>query len=105
IIPVLPMAEEELHAYADSVFERFLNPFIHHRLADIAMNTISKFRTRLLPTIEAYGERGEQVPDRLAYAVAGLLRYYRVKRTENGSFEGQNLAGQTYQVRDDAAML
>jgi tagaturonate reductase len=105
IIPVLPMAEEELHAYADSVFERFLNPFIHHRLADIAMNTISKFRTRLLPTIEAYRARGEEVPDRLAYAVAGLLRYYRVKRTDSGDYEGQRLDGVAYQVRDDAGML
>jgi tagaturonate reductase len=105
IIPVLPMAQDELHAYADSVFERFLNPFIHHRLADIAMNTVSKFRTRLLPTIETYGERGEQVPARLAYAVAGVLRYYRVKRLDNGSYEGRDFSGRTYQVRDDAGML
>ena len=105
IIPVLPMAAGELHAYADSVFERFLNPFIHHRLADIAMNTISKFRTRLLPTMEAYGERGEPVPDRLAYACAALLRYYRVRRTEDGSFEGANFHGRPYVVRDDAGML
>jgi len=105
IIPVMPMAADELHAYAESVFERFLNPFIHHRLADIAMNTISKFRTRLLPTMEAYSDRGEPVPDRLAYACAALLRYYRVSRTADGGYAGIDFHGRPYVVRDDANML
>lgn len=49
IIPALPLPEEELREYADAVYERFLNPFIRHRLQDIAMNSVSKFNVRLLP--------------------------------------------------------
>lgn len=104
IIPTLPGAEEELQAYAGEVYERFLNPFIRHRLADIAMNSLSKFKTRLLPSLLHYAAGGSAVPSGLAQGFAGLLRYYKVKRTEAG-FEGKTLSGALYTVRDDAAML
>jgi tagaturonate reductase len=106
IIPTLPYPAEELAAYADTVFERYLNPFIRHRLADIAMNSISKFKVRLLPSLAAYAERGAAPPDRLARGFAGLLRYYRVKREgRDGNYRGTALNGTTYTVRDDASAL
>jgi tagaturonate reductase len=104
IIPVLPMDEQELQAYAGDVYERFLNPFIRHRLADIAMNSLSKFKVRVLPSLLQHAERGAEVPLRLAYGFAGLLRYYRIRETEAG-FAGVTLSGAAYTVRDDAALL
>lgn len=105
IVPSLPYSAEELKAYADTVFERFGNPYIRHRLADIAMNSLSKFKTRLLPTIRVYADEGEAAPERLALGLAGLLRYYRIRRSADGSFEGTTLAGERYVVRDDQALL
>jgi len=104
IVPSLPYPEEELLGYAESVFERYLNPFIRHRLADIAMNGISKFKARLLPTIEYYVRRGETIPSRLVRGMAGMLRYYRVQR-EGEVFFGTTFAGLRYPVRDDAQTL
>nr|WP_239565703.1 tagaturonate reductase [Paenibacillus sacheonensis] len=104
IVPVVPLAAEELTAFAASVYERFLNPFIDHRLADIAMNSLSKFKARLLPTMSAYVDRGDDVPYRLVQAFAGLLRYCKVVR-EGDAFMGRTLAGAAYEVRDDAASL
>ncbi|WP_308636002.1 tagaturonate reductase [Paenibacillus silvisoli] len=104
IMPTIPLPQEELRAYAGTVFERFLNPFINHRLHDIAMNSLSKFKARLLPSLLAYAERGEEVPARLVEAFAGLLRYYRITRVDDG-FVGSTLGGRTYEVRDDAASL
>ena len=104
IIPALSIAKDELQAYAGEVYERFLNPFIRHRLADIAMNSLSKFKTRLLPSLLHYAAGGRAVPSGLAQGFAGLLRYYKVKRTEAG-YEGKTLSGALYTVRDDAAML
>ncbi|MEK3882614.1 tagaturonate reductase [Paenibacillus sp. PL2-23] len=108
IVPTLPYPEEELRAYASDVFERFANPHIRHRLADIAMNALSKFKVRLLPTIAYYAERGEAIPESLALGFAGLLRYYQTTREEDGSFTGRTLDGVAYTVRDDeskAALL
>jgi tagaturonate reductase len=38
--------------YAASVRERFLNPYLRHRIADIAGNHPEKVRRRILPLIE-----------------------------------------------------
>ncbi|MGO4547204.1 tagaturonate reductase [Paenibacillus sp. 2TAB23] len=104
IIPTLVgMSEDELKAYAGDVYERFLNPFIRHRLADIAMNSLSKFKVRLLPSL-LYYIGGNKVPSGLAAGMAGLLRYYKVLRADAG-FEGRTLSGVPYTVRDDAALL
>ncbi|MBW5449084.1 tagaturonate reductase [Cohnella sp. CFH 77786] len=105
IVPTLPDSRQEMEAYAATVFERFGNPYIRHRLADIAMNSLSKFRTRLLPTFASYAERGEAIPARLALGLSGLLRYYRVERDESGRYSGVTLRGERYAVRDDAASL
>lgn len=105
IVPALPYPEADMRAYADAVFERFANPYIRHRLADIAMNSLSKFKVRLLPSLAYYAERGETIPARLAEGFAGLLRYYRVEADGSGGFAGRTLGGEPYAVRDDAEQL
>jgi tagaturonate reductase len=44
--------QREAHAYIDSVRERFLNPFLAHRIADIAANHGEKIRRRIQPLVE-----------------------------------------------------
>ncbi|MFB9325609.1 tagaturonate reductase [Paenibacillus aurantiacus] len=105
IMPSLPYDADELRAYAAAVFDRFGNPYIRHRLTDIAMNSISKFQTRLLPTIRHYGESGGPIPSGLALSLAGLIRYYRVEKQADGSYAGRTLGGVPYAVRDDARLL
>src|SRR5690606_30973708 len=48
LIPMLDLPKEELQSYAEAVQERFKNPFIRHELTSISLNSISKFKTRLL---------------------------------------------------------
>ena len=38
--------------YLESVRERFLNPYLDHRIADIAQNHVEKVKRRILPLIE-----------------------------------------------------
>ncbi len=52
LIPMLRLPEEELLAYARQINERFLNPFAHHQLHAIALNSVAKFQTRLLPILK-----------------------------------------------------
>ena len=44
--------QNEAETYIDSVRERFLNPFLAHRLSDIAANHREKIRRRILPLVE-----------------------------------------------------
>jgi len=77
IIPVLPLPRADLEAYAESVLERFANPFIRHQWASIALNSRAKFRARVLPTILEYQEKFSRQPKGLSFSFAALLAYYR----------------------------
>lgn len=43
---------DQAHNYLPSVRDRFLNPFLQHRIADIAQNHEEKKRRRFLPVVE-----------------------------------------------------
>src|SRR5690606_29920262 len=55
--------------FAEAVLTRFRNPFIHHRLMSIALNSLSKFKARLLPTLLDYTAAHGAPPERVAFAL------------------------------------
>ncbi len=77
IIPTLDLPKEELHQFANDVIERFQNPFIKHELMSIALNSISKYKVRVLPSVLKYIELKQQLPDRLIFSLATLIRFYK----------------------------
>ncbi|MCB0475825.1 MAG: tagaturonate reductase, partial [Flavobacteriaceae bacterium] len=85
IIPTLDMDKEELEQFAIAVFDRFRNPFIKHLLSSIALNSISKFKVRVLPSLLGYVEQKGTLPKRLTYAFAALIEFY------NGKWQGNQL--------------
>ncbi len=80
IIPSLDMDKQELETFAADVLDRFRNPYIHHLLLPISLNSFSKFETRVLPTLLAYQEQNNEIPQRLSFALAAMLYFYRGKR-------------------------
>ncbi|WP_116106552.1 tagaturonate reductase [Lewinella sp. IMCC34191] len=80
IIPTLSLAEVDLEQFAEDVLDRFRNPFIHHQLLSISLNSVSKFRTRVLPSLLAYLDQKGSVPPRMVLALAALVRFYRGDR-------------------------
>ncbi len=85
IIPTLPLHEKELIAFAAEVLERFQNPTIRHELSAIALNSITKFKVRVLPSILDYVSLKGKLPPHLVYAFASLLVFYR------GDWKGEKL--------------
>lgn len=77
IIPTLDMPKEELENFAADVLERFANPFIVHELKSIALNSISKFKVRVLPSLLAYHELKKEWPEKLILSFAALLVFYK----------------------------
>ena len=83
--------------FASAVFDRFKNPFIKHRLRSIALNSVSKFSVRDLPTILEYREKNGTYPKILTMALAYLIYFYKndtpedaagvVERMKNDSLE------------------
>ncbi|MGP0587226.1 tagaturonate reductase [Paenibacillus timonensis] len=82
IVPMLDLPIEGLIAYAQTVRERFMNPFIRHELASISLNSIAKFQTRLLPVLLRYQRERGELPKRITLAFAALLVGYRGDRLE-----------------------
>ena len=73
IVPTMP----ESISFANAVIERFENPFLHHKLLDIALNSISKFRTRCLPTLKDYMKKYNKTPSRIVFSLASLIVFYK----------------------------
>jgi tagaturonate reductase len=94
IVPTLDLPREELISFARDVQGRFRNPFIKHQLLSIALNGMTKFRTRLLPQLLGYQAQQGALPPRLSFALAALLAFYRGER-----------GGQPYPLQDDQPWL
>ncbi len=94
IIPVLDLPRDELESFASAVTGRFRNPYIRHQLLSIALNGMTKYRTRILPQLLAGQKASGQLPARLTFALAALIAFYRGERN-----------GENYPVQDDAFWL
>ena len=69
--------DEESRAFAKAVFDRFKNPFIKHQLRSIALNSVSKFSVRVLPTIREYKQQNGDFPKILSMSLAYLIYFYK----------------------------
>ena len=61
---------------AASVLERFANPFAHHKLRSIALNTIAKWKTRCLPVVCDYYRKFGKLPPAMIEGYEAIARHY-----------------------------
>lgn len=80
ILPTLDFDQSQKEKYAFDVLDRFKNPFIHHQLISIALNSSSKYKTRVLPSLLDYVELKGSLPKNLVTALAALIYFYSGKR-------------------------
>lgn len=73
VLPTLDGDPAALAAFADGILERFTNPYLHHRLADIALNAVAKWRTRNLPVYVDRLRAGQDAPLTVLALAAVLL--------------------------------
>ena len=83
IIPTLDLPREELVEYAENVITRFSNPYIRHMLISIALNSVSKFKVRVLPSILEYIKRYDKMPETLIFSFAKLIDFYMTDMTND----------------------
>ncbi len=83
IIPTLGSTEED-KTFGSAVLERFSNPFVKHQLLSIALNSVSKFKARVLPTILEYKDKFGKLPKCLTMSLAALIEFYRTDEANDG---------------------
>jgi len=94
IIPTLDLPKEELLSFAEEVKDRFRNPFVRHALMSISLNSVSKYKARVLPSVLQFYKINNTLPSNLIYSLAALMAFYRGKRGE-----------ETIAVNDDKEIL
>ncbi|WP_294096099.1 tagaturonate reductase [uncultured Cetobacterium sp.] len=91
IIPALDMDKKELEEFKDAVINRFKNPYVKHMLMDISLNSMAKYKSRILPQVLELNNRTGKLSKKLLFSLAALIRFYKGVR-ENGD---------AIQLRDD----
>ena len=90
----LDFSKEELQRYSNDVLDRFRNPSIEHELMSISLNSISKYKARILPSVLDYIKKKNEIPSRLIFSLAALIVFYRGERN-----------GEAIELKDDAEVL
>ena len=77
LLETLNLPKPELEAFADSVVERFVNPYVKHFVTSIMLNSFPKYKTRDLPGLKTYLERKGELPKGLVLGLAAIITYYK----------------------------
>lgn len=87
IMPTLEgrLDPKDTRLFADAVCERFENPFIDHELIAICLNSVSKWKARVLPSV-LDSMKGGEVPHCLIFSFAALCHFYASGRMTDGGF-------------------
>ena len=91
IIPSMDGDKKQLEEYAGDVLERFANPYIVHLLLSISLNSVSKFKTRDLPSM-------------LSFSLASLIAFYEGTEYEGTALKGSR-NGEKYLIQDSPEVL
>ncbi len=105
IAPLVNLPADEVLAFADSVFERFKNPFIDHALLSISLNSVSKWKARVLPSFKDYVATNGKLPKLITFSFAALLAFYTSSELADGALVAKRAAGDLYSVRDDETVI
>jgi tagaturonate reductase len=77
ICPTLEMPAGEVSAFMEDTISRFRNPYLNHQLMSIALNSMAKLNTRVLPVLLDYFRRHGDLPPRIVLSIAALFCFYR----------------------------
>ncbi len=80
ICPTLDLPEKELIQFSNDVLDRFKNPYLDHALLSISLNSISKYKTRVLPSVLEFIKRKKTLPKQLLFSLAALIVFYKGDR-------------------------
>lgn len=102
IVPVLGDTDGA-GEFAAATLERFSNGFLKHRLADISLNYISKFKHRCLDSIIEFTDRFNRAPDCLCLGLAAVLELYRCEK-QDGSYI-KSCEKMNFEIKDDESLI
>ena len=104
IVPFVSNDIEATKVFAQSIKERFLNPYLNHLLTSISLNSISKWRARDLPSFKDYYEAHGGIPKYLTIGFSHLMAIYMNIEKRGDSFIVK-LPSREIEIQDDKPYL
>lgn len=104
VIPTLSLPEKDLVDFAEAVTTRFNNPYVKHALLSISLNSVSKWRTRCMPSFLGYIDKTGTLPKHLTFSLAALMAFYQGTEIRDKALIGHR-NGEEYNIMDDDAVL
>ncbi len=105
---IIPFVSDDIAAttaFAESVKERFLNPYLNHQLTSIALNSISKWKARDLPSFKDYYGKYGKIPEHLTKGFARLMALYKITaKGDDGKYYAK-LPSRAIEMKDDEKYL
>jgi tagaturonate reductase len=104
---IIPFVSDDIAAttaFADSVKERFENPFLNHQLTSIALNSVSKWAARVLPSFRDYYGRYAKLPSYLVVGFSYLMALYTKVEKKGDKYE-VDLGSRVIQLLDTQEYL
>ena len=81
IVPTIAYRVSGVAEFADETFDRLRNPFLAHKLTDIAANHADKVKVRLQPTFDEYQRLFGKAPPRLSEALEAKIGEPEISKT------------------------
>ena len=104
IVPFVSADIKATQVFADSVLDRFSNPYLNHQLISISLNSISKWRARNLPSFKDYIATYGVLPENLTKGFSYLMKIYSSLKEKDGKFFVQ-LPSREVEIQDDIPYL
>ena len=104
---IIPFVSDDIQAttaFADSIKSRFLNPFLNHQLISILLNSISKWRARVLPSFKDYYNCNGKIPHYLTIGFSYLMALYSSINLKDGKY-AVKLNNKDVEFKDDLPYL
>ena len=104
---IIPFVSNDIGAttvFANSVKDRFMNPFLNHQLVSISLNSISKWKARVLPSFKDYYAQYGEIAPCLTIGFSYLMAMYSSIEKQGDKYLVQ-VPNRTIELKDDLPYL
>ena len=105
VIPTLTLSKQDCEQFAASVIDRFKNPFIDHQLLSISLNSTSKWKARVMPSLLGYVKKFNKLPECITASFAFYIKFYQGQELTEKGLVAHREDGEEYIISDDKSVL
>ena len=93
----------EVYEFANTVIDRFRNPFLDHKWINISLQYTHKMKTRNVPLLLKYYQQGLDAKGYMTLGFAAYILFMKCELGENGKYYGE-VNGEVYELQDNQAV-